>query len=233
MQLEQNLTLSERERESISFLTLLCSNISASSLDVEQSSVGKITDQGASTLIAKDTGSKPSSKLPTKPITNTQQFLSWFADIEEEMEEGQEDSFKSYVTTLEQTRSQIVKMETQIQHVNQILDDLKFNYKLVTSKTQNLQNACEQLLDEQRHLVSVSEDIGLKMKYFQELEGISKALNQPGEELVKEASFSLLLQKLDECLDFVQTHVCGFLNRCHLDSSIYLIINASLSLGYL
>lgn len=208
-QFEQNLTLSEKERESISILSHFCSSHSVGS----SSSVNTI-NHVASTEIAqgnKEAGSKNSNRFPAKPITTTQQFLSWFAGIEEEMEEGQEDGFKSYVSTLEQTKSQIVKMEFQIQHINQILDDLKFNYELVTSKTQNLQNACEQLLDEQRHLVSVSEDIELKMKYFQELEGISKALNQPGEELVKEAGFPLLLQKLDECLGFVQTHV-----RCSL-----------------
>ena len=206
LQFEKNLKLCEKERESISYLTLLCS--SSARDDMNREEVEKDPNHDHRKLNQNETKQTSClSKIPLKPICTTQHFLSWFASIEEDMEEGQDDGFKDYVSKLEKSRDQIVKMESQVKSINQILDNLKLNFEIVTSKTHNLQNACEQLLDEQKHLVSVSEDISAKMKFFQELENISKALNQPGEELVKEAGFSDLLRKLDDCLEFVQAHV--------------------------
>ena len=200
-QFEQNLKLSDRERESISYLTLLCSTPVSDGHGPRQVSNQSHSDSDNHKQI-----NNP-SKYPLEPIRTTQQFLTWFAAIEQEMEQSQEEGLRQYLARLESTKNQIEKMQSQIQSIYQTLDLLTFNFEFVTSKTRSLQNACEQLLDEQKHLVSVSDDVSVKMKYFQELEHISKALNQPGEELVKEAGFSELLKKLDDCLEFIQKNV--------------------------
>lgn len=140
-------------------------------------------------------------------FTSISAFNTWFVDIQVEMEKGQNDGIKSYLANLEQSKSQLLAILSGFTSARDLLQDLDQNLKFVTSKTEGLQNACEQLLNEQKHLTAVADDIAHKLLYFNELEPISKALNEPGEVLVKDPGFIQMLQKLDQCLAFVSDHV--------------------------
>lgn len=83
---------------------------------------------------------------------------------------------------------------------------LLFNFDFVHQKTNGLKGACEALLDEQSHLVAVTEEISHKISYYNQLEHISKILNMPGDKLVQEPEFAPMLQNLDQCLSFVTEH---------------------------
>jgi len=55
--------------------------------------------------------------------------------------------------------------------------------------------------------VNLAESIGSRLTYFNELEVISKVFDTPGEVVVLSEPFVPMLARLDECLEYVQSHV--------------------------
>lgn len=141
-------------------------------------------------------------RLKTSP-----QFLAWFQEIQAEMEKGQDDVFRSFLREQQLEKSRLLEVVKKLEQQQTLVEKLLGNLQLVNNKTEGLQNACEQLLNEQKHLVGVIEDISQKMLYFEELEPIAQALNQPGDVLVKDPRFAGMLAKLDQCLSFIYEHV--------------------------
>jgi chromosome segregation ATPase len=186
--------LSDREKSSIATLSSLCSDafLSARQPLIAQNQQDKGTERNTENI----------------SIETTQQFMSWFADIEEEMERNQDYLYTKHLDTLQNHKNYIQSIIEKIDTAKQVLESLDHNYEFVQKKTKGLQTACESLLDEQSHMVSVTEDISHQLKYFMEFENISKMLNVPGQELVLDPAFPEMLQKLDHCLSFMNEHVC-------------------------
>ena len=189
--------LNEDERETISLLTNFLSHNSIAP-----------NDKGNLVQVLQSSGS--GEREESLMINSQQQFLAWFQDIQEEIENGQDDVFKSHLAKLDLERNRMQNLLDKMVKSAKLIDELQSNFQFVNSKTEGLQNACEQLLNEQKHLVGVMEDISQKMLYFEELEPISQALNQPGDVLLKDPRFLQMLQKLDQCLSFIFEHVILF-----------------------
>ncbi|KAJ3323590.1 Golgi transport complex subunit 3 [Boothiomyces sp. JEL0866] len=190
---ENSNQLTDTEKESITVIQSLCT---------QQIAVQKLPENIES---SKDS-ENPEKMEEDILIETTQQFLGWFSSIEEQMELGQEDIFKDYLDTVEENKQDLLAVISRIDHSLQLLESLQNNYEFVRDKTEGLQNACETLLDEQAHLVTVTETITQKLSFFSEFDHISHILNTPGETLVKEPGFITMLQKLDSCLDFVSSN---------------------------
>ncbi|KAL2918197.1 Golgi transport complex subunit 3 [Polyrhizophydium stewartii] len=139
-------------------------------------------------------------------IESTQQFLAWFAKVEEDMERGQEDIYRTCLATVRGYRDSADEILAKANEADALLDELERNYNFVEDKTKGLQIACETLLDEQTHLITVAEELASKLAYFNELEPITKLLSAPGEAIVLDDRFGPMLQKLDQCLAFVYKH---------------------------
>ncbi|KAJ2999451.1 Golgi transport complex subunit 3 [Globomyces sp. JEL0801] len=202
--------LTDDEKESISLLAGICSDI-----QIIQTNDNVI--QEPKEEIHKQV--QPDQVI----VETTQQFLSWFTALEKEMEEGQEDIFQSYLDFVNENKLRIKEVIVKIQSLTKLLEDLQGNYDFVQSKTKGLQNACENLLEEQAHLMSVNEDISNKLAYFNELDSILQLLNTPGETIVVEAGFSTMLQKVDQCLAFVTDHESGSVLPSSLQLSLFYV----------
>ena len=86
---------------------------------------------------------------------------------------------------------------------------------------------CELLLAEEQSTVSLAHDIEENLQFYNHLEPIARRLNIPraGNSVGSEA-FSAMLARLDECIQYMNTHVsmCGWfkliwmanLVRCHI-----------------
>ncbi|XJO73885.1 hypothetical protein BDV3_004794 [Batrachochytrium dendrobatidis] len=155
----------------------------------------------------KPTANEPSSELTiAETIETTQQFLTWFAKVEEHMERGQEDVYRACLATVRCYRDATANILQKTNETNDLLDKLEVNYNFIEDKTKGMQIACETLLDEQTHLISVAEELSAKLTYFNELEPITRMLNAPGEAIVLDEKFGPMMQKLDQCLSFVMQH---------------------------
>ena len=63
---------------------------------------------------------------------------------------------------------------------------------------------------EQQRLTSLADGVGENLQYYSYLEPITRRLNAPGAgNLVKGKEFSDMLERLDECLDYMAAHVCN------------------------
>lgn len=84
---------------------------------------------------------------------------------------------------------------------------MEANYRFVDENSRSLQLACEHMLEEQRHLLEVTDAVGGRLEYFRELEKATRMLNLPGEDLVLQDDFLNLLDRLDACLDYLKLNV--------------------------
>lgn len=53
----------------------------------------------------------------------------------------------------------------------------------------------------------MTESIGTRLEYFQELEHATRMLNHPGESLVLQTDFLYMVERVDICIDFLRVHV--------------------------
>jgi hypothetical protein len=59
----------------------------------------------------------------------------------------------------------------------------------------------------QEKLLDITEKIGSKSEYFQELEHAIQMLNHPGESLVLQTNFLYTVERVDICIDYMKSHV--------------------------
>jgi conserved oligomeric Golgi complex subunit 3 len=55
--------------------------------------------------------------------------------------------------------------------------------------------------------METSEAIASRLEYFQELESATRILSRPGQSIVLNPDFLLMVERVDLCLDFLQNHV--------------------------
>ncbi|KPV74096.1 uncharacterized protein RHOBADRAFT_16425, partial [Rhodotorula graminis WP1] len=154
---------------------------------------------------------------PAQAIATTQQFHDWFSSVEASLEREQEQVYVEHLGELVAHLATCDSVLGSLDEARGLLSEMEANYRFVDENSRSLQLACEHMLDEQRHLLEVTEAIGARLEYFRELEKATRMLNLPGEELVLQDDFLNLLDRLDACLDYLK------LNRDFRDAEIYLI----------
>ena len=53
----------------------------------------------------------------------------------------------------------------------------------------------------------MTDSIGTRLEYFQELEHATRMLNHPGESLVLQTDFLYMVERVDICIDYLKAHV--------------------------
>lgn len=149
------------------------------------------------------------------PIETTQQFLDWFSGIEGKMERDQEDVYRNYLAVVVMYKEACQGFLTQIDETSECFKSLEGHYEFVEEKTRALQLACEKLLQEQTNLQTLADLMASKLSYFHQLEAVTKLFNAPGDDVCLRPEFAPMLNKLDECLDYVQQ------NLKYKDSELY------------
>ncbi|GAA5905384.1 Golgi transport complex subunit COG3 [Sporobolomyces salmoneus] len=160
----------------------------------------------------------PSSTLhPSTPIESLQQFHDWFSSVESSIEHSQEQVYREHLESLSSHLQLCDSILSNLDESRGLISEMEANYLFVEENSRALQMACETMLDEQKHLLEVTEAIGTRLEYFRELEKATKTLNLPGEELVLKEDFLNMIDRLDVCLDYLKA------NRDFRDAEIYLI----------
>ncbi|XP_020896480.1 conserved oligomeric Golgi complex subunit 3 [Exaiptasia diaphana] len=143
--------------------------------------------------------------LGQEKIENAQQFFTWFAQVETQMEEEQESSYRSYSNQLKAYRDHCDTILSEVEVALSHLKELQLKHVLVSTKTGALHEACEQLLHDQTKLVNMAESISNKLSYFNTLEHLQHKLNSPTLSVNSE-SFIPLLTQLDECISYISSN---------------------------
>ncbi|ORX59004.1 Sec34-domain-containing protein [Hesseltinella vesiculosa] len=142
-----------------------------------------------------------------KPIETLQQFYDWFAVKEKEMEQGQEDVYRHYMSNVQFYQSACVDLLSDLEATNTLFQDLLQDYGFVENQTKSLQSICEQLLHEQEHYTHLADALTERLAYFNQLEPITKSLNAPGDNICLQPDFIPMLEKLDECIQYMNDHL--------------------------
>ncbi len=86
------------------------------------------------------------------------------------------------------------------------LDELINQYNFVTTKTSSLNEASESLMEEQRQLFSLSEDIKFRLKHFTQAELIIQRLQNPTFSPSSD-QFADIINSIDECMQYLKENV--------------------------
>ncbi|KAI9305796.1 Sec34-like family-domain-containing protein [Cunninghamella echinulata] len=152
-----------------------------------------------------------------KPIETLQQFFDWFAIMEKEMEKGQEDIYRDHLSIVSFYKEVCDEFLNDLQSTKKLFDDLRNDYGFVEKQTKSLQTTCEELLEEQHQLTQLADALTERLQYFNQLEPIAKVFNAPGDDICLKPDFIPMLEKLDECITYMNDH----LN--YRDSELYLM----------
>ncbi|XP_058965587.2 conserved oligomeric Golgi complex subunit 3 [Pocillopora verrucosa] len=208
--------LSEKQRNSVLELTTVAGN---------RPLLDELPDDDCTSLPAKRTLSETSKEaavdmatvdLGSEKIENAQQFFAWFANVEAQMEEEQESSYRSYAARLRSYRDHCDSILSEVESALNHLQDLQQKHLLVSTKTGALHEACEQLLQDQTKLMNMAESISNKLSYFNALDHLRHKLNSSTLSVTSE-SFVPMLARLDECISFISS------NPQFKESQVYLV----------
>lgn len=94
----------------------------------------------------------------------------------------------------------------QIESTLGALDKLTTEYNFVNTKTSSLNEASENLIEEQRELCSISDDIKFRLKHFTQAEHLIQRLQNPTFSPSSE-QFADIINSIDECMDYLKEHV--------------------------
>ncbi|KAF8513130.1 Sec34-like family-domain-containing protein [Hysterangium stoloniferum] len=143
---------------------------------------------------------------PKHPIQTPEQFHDWFALVERSVAHSQEAHFRSHLEDVSEYRMMCEKLLETIDDVESEVDGMLYEWMRVEEGGSSLKDACERLLEERDSLIETTEAIALRLEYFQELEHATRMLNHPGESLVLQTDFLLMVERVDVCLEFLEAH---------------------------
>ena len=92
-----------------------------------------------------------------------------------------------------------------------LLDSLTTSFKAVEAQTTTFQKQCEGILQEQKRIERLANDLDHSLKYYNYLEPVTRRLNAPGAgSFVRSKEFSEMLARIDDCIDYMSSHVSVF-----------------------
>lgn len=89
-----------------------------------------------------------------------------------------------------------------------LLTSLSDSFQSVDAQTTTFQSQCEDLLKEQRRLEDLADEVGTDLYYYVYLDTATRRLNAPGaSRLVDDDEFGTMVDNIDSCIDFMNSHV--------------------------
>ena len=120
-----------------------------------------------------------------------------------------DDSVSDYLHELNATDLYLTRISQDTTTTLDLLGTLSKSFNTVSSRTTAFQKQCEDLLVEQKRLEKLADNIGENLQYYSFLEPITRKLNAPGAgNFVRGKEYSDMLARLDECLEYMDSHVC-------------------------
>lgn len=137
-------------------------------------------------------------------------FYQWYSELEWEILQEEDSECLVYLSQLEQHQDDCKQLLKQVSGTIEKLTKLNNQYGFVSNKTASLHEACEQMLIDQNKLSTLADDLEKKVSYFVEYEKIQSQLSSPTLSVHGEL-FHDILNRLDKCIDYMQSHVSKFL----------------------
>ncbi|KAF2738026.1 Sec34-domain-containing protein [Polyplosphaeria fusca] len=146
-------------------------------------------------------------KRSQENISNELEFAEWYSQVNEELLEASHEEYTLYQDRLHQTRSHLDNIISDTSSTLDILSSLSDSFIAVDTQTNTFQTQCEGLIEDQRRITKLADDMEQNLRYYLYLEPITKRLNAPGAgSIVRGKEFTDMLSNLDSCLEYMQAH---------------------------
>ncbi|KAG6809162.1 hypothetical protein H0H92_001356 [Tricholoma furcatifolium] len=179
-----------------------------------------------STPLSGSTRSTTHALHPKQPIQTPQQFYDWFALIDRSVAHSQEAHIRTHIANVTEHLDACDALVEKIDLVDQEVVRMLEGWRGVEEGGKSLKDACEKLLQERDKLLEVTEEIELRLDYFQELEHATRMLNHPGESLVLQTDFleaDIYLFRFQQCMTramtLIKMYFVGSLRALSVDVS--------------
>lgn len=139
-------------------------------------------------------------------IDSTQAFLDLYNQVDLEIYNHSDDIYRDYYDQLAARTHECDQLLDQIDSSLQSLNVLETKYNFVSNKTSSLNSASEKLIAEQKRLNEIGDDIIKRSYYFAQVEQIMQRLQSPTISVSSDI-FLQTLNRIDECLDYLNTNV--------------------------
>ncbi|KAL4873511.1 hypothetical protein BDV12DRAFT_79772 [Aspergillus spectabilis] len=149
-------------------------------------------------------------------INNELEFTQWYDDVEASLLESSYDEYQACLNELQMSKSHLDSLLSDTSSTLNLLTKLSEDFKTVDLQTSNFQKQCEGLLSAQKRDSELVTDIEYNLQFYDFLDPASRRLNAPGAgNTVRDQEFSDMLRRLDECLDYMETH------PEHIEAEVY------------
>lgn len=146
-------------------------------------------------------------KKSQENISNELEFAEWYGGIEEELLDASHDEFTLYQDQLHLMRSHLDNVISDTSSTLDILSSLSESFKAVETQTTAFRTQCEGLVDDQKRITMLADEMEHNLRYYLYLEPITKRLNAPGAgNIVRGNEFTEMLSNLDNCLEYMEGH---------------------------
>lgn len=163
-------------------------------------------------------------------LRNEQDFDRWFDGLSADLVESSHARYR-YRTKFHRSNIELTLLRIYLEqlrlsrsHLDSLLEGSSSTLQLLTSlsnafqaielQTSTFQARCEGILAEQRRLTTMADTITQNLQYYSLLEPINRRLNAPGAgHFVRGEDFSQMLSNMDQCLEYMKTHVSSISPR--------------------
>ncbi|KAF2641601.1 Sec34-domain-containing protein [Massarina eburnea CBS 473.64] len=135
------------------------------------------------------------------------ELVQWYGAINDELLDASHEEYRLYQDQLHLTHDHLDTIIADTSEALDTLSSLTESFKTVESQTTAFQTQCEGLIDDQKRITKLADDMGQNLRYYLYLEPMTKRLNAPGAaNIVRGNEFTEMLANLDSCLDYMQVH---------------------------
>ncbi|KAI4697688.1 uncharacterized protein J4E84_000821 [Alternaria hordeiaustralica] len=146
-------------------------------------------------------------KKSREDISTELEFADWYGGVSDELLEASHEEYRLYQNQLHITRNHLENIISDTTSTLDILSSLSESFKIVEAQTDAFRTQCEGLIDDQKRITKLADDMEQNLRYYLYLEPTTKRLNAPGAgKIVRGKEFVEMLANLDSCLEYMQAH---------------------------
>ncbi|RYN42832.1 hypothetical protein AA0114_g10390 [Alternaria tenuissima] len=146
-------------------------------------------------------------KKSCEDISTELEFADWYGGLSDELLEASHDEYRLYQHQLHMTRNHLENISSDTTSTLHVLSSLSESFKVVEAQTNAFRTQCEGLIDDQKRITKLADDMEQNLRYYLYLEPTTKRLNAPGAgKIVRGSEFVEMLANLDSCLEYMQAH---------------------------
>lgn len=163
-------------------------------------------------------GSRPSS-IPPSPnpdrfdplhpvaLVTPQQFHDHFTALTLSTEHEQDSLYRDHLAEIIAIREKCDSILHLLEQGEWEIDEMLKCLSYVEERSESLRGACEDLLEEQTHLLTHTSQLAHRLTFFTFLENAQRMLNSSAGDLVLSVDFLPMVKRLDECIGYLGEHV--------------------------